>query len=513
MTRARAPILAFGALAAIAIAIGIGIGYAWGHRTTPREAIAGDGARPDGGARPAPREPARIAPETIAARAREARWIAIGGGAEPASNQVSLEQDIALLRSVLGDGGLVLFAGGQGAGGVQVLDAELETETLATALGELFDARASRTSRYRAVEIAADGPSRRAHVVAALESARTERGTSLLVWIGGHGDQGEAAAHNAVLLWGGESLTVAELATLLDEHPHERPLRIVATTCFSGGFAEVAFRGADAQLGAAGDDRCGVFATTWDAEASGCDPDPDRRTQESYGLHLLHALRGEDRAGEELPRDQVDFDGDGRISLLEAHARARIASRSIDVPTTTSERWLEAFAPDRGREAEVALPEEDAVIAALGAELGVAGEAAARARLAEIEAQLDARGRELDDAETAAERRARELRIALLERWPVLDDPFHPDFAETLRVDETAIEEVLRRSAEARAWHVAKSAVTPYATRYDDLHGTFALYARLVRAYDTRTLARRLAARGGHALATFERLRACERAP
>src|SRR4029077_2773259 len=100
--------------------------------------------------------------------------------------------------------------------------------------------------------------------------------------------------------------------------------------------------------GPAGSVRCGLFASTWDREASGCDPDPDRREQESYPLHFLHALRAEDRDGHPLNRDDLDLDHDGTISLLEAHTRARIMDASIDVPTTTSERWLRGVAPASG---------------------------------------------------------------------------------------------------------------------------------------------------------------------
>jgi hypothetical protein len=118
-----------------------------------------------------------------------------------------------------------------------------------------------------------------------------------------------------------------------------RPVRVVLTSCFSGGFAELAFAGADAGKRELAAGRCGLFAATAEREASGCDPNPDRAAQEGYGLHFLQALQGRDRAGAVAA---IDLDGDGKVSLLEAHARARIASAGIDVPTSTSERWLRA---------------------------------------------------------------------------------------------------------------------------------------------------------------------------
>ena len=102
----------------------------------------------------------------------------------------------------------------------------------------------------------------------------------------------------------------------------------------------VAFETADESRGPSHTPRCGLFAGTWDRETSGCDANPDRRAQESYGLHFLHALAGKDRSGNALEPKRIDFDHDGKIGLLEAHARARIAAMSLDVPTTTSERFL-----------------------------------------------------------------------------------------------------------------------------------------------------------------------------
>ena len=179
-----------------------------------------------------------------------------------------------------------------------------------------------------------------------------------MLYLAGHGQPGEQPADASIELWGQVPLQARELATMLDGRP--RPLRMVMTSCFSGGFAELAFVGADGTRRAAAVGRCGLFATTATREASGCDPNPDRAAQEGYGLHFLHALHGRDRTGAPAA---IDLDGDGKVSLLEAHARARSASAGIDVPTTTSEAWLRAAARRRGpagQVGQVALPEEDA---------------------------------------------------------------------------------------------------------------------------------------------------------
>ena len=54
------------------------------------------------------------------------------------------------------------------------------------------------------------------------------------------------------------------------------------------------------------------------------------------------------------------------MSLLEAHTRAAIAGRSIDVPTTTSQRYLRAVQRTRARPMPALLPEERALVRQLG---------------------------------------------------------------------------------------------------------------------------------------------------
>ena len=440
------------------------------------------------------------------------RWIAAGGGSAPELNQVSLEQDLALAREVLGEGGRLFFAGGPGSDGVQVLDAAPRGDPLMLTLGRLFSPRGGRDSHYRKTTLPAHGPATANATLDALEAALKAGTEPLLVYLGGHGEQGERPRDALVRLWGQWPLGVVDLAAVLDKGPAHRPVRVVSTACFSGGFAELVFREADEARGAATSLHCGLFAAPWDAEASGCDPDPDRRAQEGYGLHFLNALGGKDRDGRALPKGDLDLDGDGRISLLEAHTRVRIASAAADVPTTTSERWLRFAAPKDGAEAELPLPEEDAVIRALGAGLGLAGhEEDARAQAA---AAREAIASALDDLEEAHEHEDDafyDVSARLLARWPVLDDPWHPDFGPMMARDRAAIEAALRDWPELTTWEDATRNVDRLDAFVQHLRVRAAPVERLVRALDTRQLARRLKSQGGDAWTHFARLLACER--
>jgi hypothetical protein len=189
-----------------------------------------------------------------------------------------------------------------------------------------------------------------------------------------------------------------------------------------------------------------------------------------------------------------------------------IASEGPDVPTTTSERWLRARAPARGREIAVAVPEDDAVIAALGDRLGLRGhEDDARDRLAAIERRIADDDAALTRANAAHDEAFRVAAAELLARWPVLDDPWHPDFAAVFRRDREAMGEHLRSSQSYASYLATRDEAARIEGRLADLAVEAAPFERLVRALDNRTLARRLAAAGGPSFTTWQRLRTCER--
>jgi hypothetical protein len=462
----------------------------------------------------APHAPAPLAaePPTLdAARLRTASWIAAASGESPEFNQVSIEQDLGLVADVLAPPGYVLFAAGAGQPTVQVLAEEPRGDPMVDTLADLFAPRGGRDSSYRAPAITVDAPATAANVAEAIRIAVAEPGPPLLLWLAGHGHQGESPAQNTVGYWAQSSLQVIDFAEQLQRA--RRTVRVVATTCFSGGLAELVFADADASKGAAAVVTCGLFAVPWDLEASGCDPNPDRAAQEGYAIHFVEALRRRDRDGHELAAEAIDFDGDGAVSLLEAHARVRIASRAPDVPTTTSERWLEAVVPEPppGDPGDT-FAEEDAVVEALGAALNVAGrEGEAVARLDALEDEIERVGKRLARAQDAEDRAFRLAAADVLARWPVLDDPWHPDFGATLSQHHAAIAAHLEGSEIYAAYVEAKTNVDALANAMADLRVEAAPLERLVRALESRRRAARLRSLGGPDLARYEALLACER--
>jgi hypothetical protein len=438
----------------------------------------------------------------------EPRFLIVGGGATPEYTEVSLEQDTQLAMQVLQGPGLTLFAGGQGSASVRLLAPAAREESLLAKLGAIFDPRNARDSRYRTTQLNAQ-PATLSNFETSLALAIASSKQPLLVYIATHGVQGTEARDNFVELWGGDSLNVAQLDELTA--PAKRPVRFIIASCYSGGFAELAFTHADAQRGATTLPRCGLFAGTWDRQTSGCDPNPDRRAQEGYSLHLLHALRGEDRSGKVLPRAQLDLDGDGKISLLEAHTRARIASHSIDVPTTTSERYLREVVKTPAAAQWKLLPEEAAVVKQLGAKLGLGDVASVERRYQELSSKLDALQPELDAAEEELDRARSQLGAELLARWPVLADAYHDEFASTLQRESAAISGALRSSRHALRYNELRAEVEAISARANALDAQEAVVLRLQRAYETAGLASALAASGGDQYLRYQALLACER--
>lgn len=453
------------------------------------------------------------------------RWLAVGGGADPSSTQVQLEQDLGLFAELAAAGeasGAVLFAGGPGVRAVQVLDRAATPDadphaTLRAELGALLDPRPERDARYRIPAVKVDAAADAASVLALVEEQLTLPGPRLDVFVAAHGDVGETPAENFVSLWGDSSFDARELATALSVEGARRSARVVITACFGGGFAELAFANADATAGAARHGACGLFATSAEHESNGCDANPDRQAQQGYALHLLHALRGQGRDGQ--PVRGLDLDGDRRVGLLEAHTRARIASESIDLPSTTSERFLRSLtleAPVGGESvvSPYATPEDDAVIAALVARVGLADEASVVAARAALEAQLDELAARIEDQMASEDEAAYVVRLAVAARWPELLDPFRADFEATLSANTEALAAVLS-SPEASEHVRLREESDRLLLEEDTLRLRWVLLMRLARTFETRRLARALASRAptDPDRRYYEALLACERAP
>ena len=451
----------------------------------------------------AARDPLRAEPAVIPT---DAAFLLIGGGADPDSTHVSMDQDLHALQGALHGKGVTLFAAGRDIASVQRLR-EGEDRSLRGRLAGIKELRELRRADLALPSLHVDGPARAEEFVFALDSLLARTGP-LLLWFSTHGGGGEHPAMSTLPLWGQFAVSVGGLAEMLDEG--ERETRFMITACHGGGFAEMIYRGAEAEGGYA-TKRCGFFATPFNDEAAGCDSNPDRGAQESYAKHVVTALS--DRAS--------DLNRDGRVTLREAHTVARARSRSIDRPFATSDYLLaqldlvpgddsDAPAEDPARDTELTY-EERWLILALSHELGLRDRAAADARFEELETELDALDLQSRELESNIDDAYALLRISLLERFPWVDDPWRADYSRRLDENAPEIEAVLGSSI-AERYRRTVAVLQALLSDHDERRAEWAQVDRLLSAYATRDRASVLRARGGEDFAAFERFLACERA-
>ena len=131
----------------------------------------------------------------------------------------------------------------------------------------------------------------------------------------------------------------------------------------------------------------------------------------------------------------------------------------------------------------------------------------------------------LDEADLDEAMAASVAKGALLMRWPVLDDPWHPDFARTLQTEGEAIKAWLSSSEAITAWRDRLEAADRARLAVDTVRAQLAPLHRAIIAKETAIrvamLRQRASAEAGTApgsaaspksiLARFEALRACER--
>ena len=184
-----------------------------------------------------------------------------------------------------------------------------------------------------------DGGTERTLLVAKLEQeiAALRPVDRLLIVFNGHGTRSRRdMLGNRLWLWNGTSLDVREFDGLLARVPPAVPVRFVFTQCYAGAFARLALDESK--------NRCGFLAESEDQPAEGCSAGVDADDYRDYTTYFFAALSGRTRLDGPLPFDP-DLDGDGQVSLYEAHLYALRAGESADLPRATREVFLERWQP------------------------------------------------------------------------------------------------------------------------------------------------------------------------
>jgi hypothetical protein len=378
------------------------------------------------------------------------RLIVFGGGWGAEGTQASIEANVEALAKVLSpQHPKILFAAGERkTRSVQIPDNERD-ET-AEILGMIFDRRDNLNVSYRASEAPSDGAASKANVLAAIDAAKDELGGTIVFGVG-HGSSETEDVRASLELWGPDDrLKVDELAHRLDGSKRKGAIALVLGECHSGAFADIAHAGADPKAKIVDPVRCVLAAVPKERQASGCTADVDDPHARAYVALIAEALS----------KKEADFDQNGRVSLSEAHAYARIYDDTVDVPVSTSELWMKRTLGHRAAKAEnvrlerivdKARPELRAVLLKLNpfpTDPGAVKNAARQ--LAELDKRSDRLDDEIDAAQKKYDRLRREVLDQLLLQFPELANPYHRDSRRLLARDAPEVMDILRPKSELK---------------------------------------------------------------
>ncbi|MEC8345189.1 MAG: hypothetical protein VXZ63_08585 [Planctomycetota bacterium] len=378
-------------------------------------------------------------------------FLTIGGGYSPTGNQISLEKNVQLFSSYLVESyaqppeHYIFFSDGDG----QMRDLQY-IPTDFPRVNEVLAQINNRTSglkyRYRNHEVPnVRGGANKSQIQNWFqkEGSGLAVGDRLIVYVTAHGGKSndkEKPENSRLHLWNGQSIDVNEFRGWLELIDPEVPIIVVMVQCYSGGFANMILD--PEKSGKASLERpwCGFYATIPTRVAAGCTPDTREENYHEYTTYMMEALRGKTRLGQTVERP--DFNGDGAVSLDEAHSFALIQSRTIDISMKTSDQYL--------RKIEISLPEEGAldkdsdidmlveaasvnqsqIINALSEQLELqeAQRATAATKLAE---RLSSEKKEAEQKRRQLikdlQQNARSIRSGITFRWPELNNSWNPE--------------------------------------------------------------------------------------
>lgn len=257
-------------------------------------------------------------------------FLVIAGGANPATNEIALEKNVLYFQRIMQhlgynpeqDASFFFANGNDGQPTVRYLD-ERDRE------------------QFKVHQIPfLEGSSTLNNLVTWLQSPLAQSiDRGLFFYFTGHGLQNqENTENNTFLLWNRQEVSVQEFAQLLDLIPVKKPVVTMMAQCYSGSFANMIYEGGNPQNPVALQTRCGFFATVETLPSVGCTPEVNEADYKDYSSSFFAGLSGQKRTGEKAP--SADYNQDGRISYIEAHAFAKVDNESIDLPLSTSENWL-----------------------------------------------------------------------------------------------------------------------------------------------------------------------------
>lgn len=374
-------------------------------------------------------------------------WI-IGGGPVLQESQGQIELNVKWVREVLGRRAAkarvkVFYTDDRDPASDVVVRSDDAQDPPMQPLARVFGQHLQNRDRYHNnTVVGVSGGTDKEQLVAALKEdfAKLRPGDKVLIVYNGHGSVDRSnTLKNALRLWQEERLDVPGFEVLLSGISSGVTVRYFFTQCYSGAFAQAMYRGADAGgLPVAG--RCGFLAEDKYRQAEGCSASINTRDYRDYTTSFFAVLDGHTRNGQALAGN-ADVDGDGEITLNDAHLYTLKYSRSADIPRSTSEVFLEQWQPwylrlvaDAGRPENIYSDIADALASELDLSLQEAGAVTSvldkvkglRGDINQYWVRINDLRKKLDD---------RQERIAgdVKRKWPQTLYPYTAKYAEFLR--------------------------------------------------------------------------------
>ncbi|MFP6855469.1 MAG: hypothetical protein VB980_06770, partial [Opitutales bacterium] len=295
------------------------------------------------------------------------------------------------------------------------------------------------------------------------------------------------------------------------------------------------FKDGDPKKGMADHSRAGFFATVHDRVTAGCTPDIREENYQEYSTNFWEAICGKTRLGANL--EKPDYNGDGKISYVEAHAHVIISSETIDIPVKTSDAFLrhysknarpkdadsppEAWVDPEQRYKDIlkeANPEDRAVLEALSIKLKLKAEKLeqrsqeARDLIKELEAQRKKLAEQKKKPDTERNKIKAKLAGEIRKRWPEVSNPFHPNARALLEPNQSKqVMALLNRGGAWGKYLKAKSDSAALEKKRFELDRRKVKCMRFVRVLENVVLEKNLeVAADEKIVARYKKLRALE---
>ncbi len=444
-------------------------------------------------------------------------FLTIGGGNSVSNNQVSLEKNVIYLQRFLSSAGLdsapheILFSDGNGTErDIEFDDPRLPAPRINQLLARVFNRESGLNTQYRVHEIPhVWGAATRGTISRWFDTVGTKipDGDRLIIYFTGHGGHGSPPRNTNFVLWHEPAMSVSEFTGLLDRLPPHIAVVLVMVQCFSGGFADVIYGAADPAKGLSAQNRCGFFATTFDRTAAGCTSDIEEEDYHDYSTSFWAALYGRTRTGQTVAFS--DYDGDGRVSLAEAHAFTLISSDTVDLSLKTSDEFLRHFSsirandpnglvtPDIGFEPllKLASPVDRAVLIALASQLQLEAPGSVQSARNMV-GGLEMRRKSIEERKRRLEKDHNVVRLALQtmlrQRWPELDNLLNPQATRAIQSDGDQMIRAVESAPSFAQFQKQEGELDQMETESFDLERKWVKCQRFIRVAETVALAANL---------------------